>query len=31
MKVGDVVGTDAAEGWRLMKAEVVGGADAPDG
>ena len=31
MKVGDVVGTDAAEGWRLMKAEVVGGTGAPDG
>jgi len=32
MKVGDVVGTEAADGWRLMKADVVGGApDAPDG
>ena len=32
MKVGDVVGTEAAEGWRLMKADVVAGApDAPDG
>ena len=31
MKVGEVVGTEAADGWRLMNAEVVGGADAPDG
>jgi len=31
MKVGEVVGTEAADGWRLMKADVVGGADAPDG